>query len=219
MLNWRIPGHEEKNSPLNPKLSPILCPNGSIWQICILIWRKQRKAKLMSQSKWNWNAWKWKWYAHDMRICILFKNVAGYEVIWRVSEESWNISTRSSHEVHFDGCSWQMCAAANVQLCWLVAHCKWYNLGCLDGGLHTPLQIWYNPTVAEQYKGSGTVSVFSSSRFPSILFLQLMAIIIIFSLFILLTFNFHVVSVSYIVTFKKCPSDDKRVLLIALVKG
>ena len=139
---------------------------------------------------------------NDMRMICAYafslKNVAGYEVIWRVSEESWNISNRSSHEVQFDGCSWQMCAAANVQLCWLVAHCKWYNLGCLDGWLHTPLQIWYNPTVAEQYKGSGTVSVFSSSRFPSILFLQLVAIIIIFSLIILLTFKFHIVSVSSI---------------------
>ena len=127
--------------------------------------------------------------------------------------KSLNISNRSSHEVQFDGCSWQMCAAANVQLCWLVAHCKWYNLGCLDGWLHTPLQIWYNPTVAEQCKGSGTVSVFSSSRFPSLLFLQLVAIITIFSLLILLTFNFHVVSVSYIVTFKKCLSDDKHLCL------
>ena len=55
--------------------------------------------------------------------------------------------------------------------------------------------------------------LFSSSRFPSILFLQLMAIITIFSLLILLTFNFHVVSVSYIVTFKKCLSDDKHLCL------
>ena len=69
------------------------------------------------------------------------------------------------------------------------------------------------PVCAEQYKGSGTVSVLSSSYFPNMSLLQLMAIIAILSLVILLTFNFHIVSVSNIVTYEKCLSDDNHLSL------